>query len=74
MCRLHRNGVSTDDIVWCEMNCEFFEVVVIKTVVMEVVHCSGLLKPLHFIRWQYFHHQVTNNHCSAALGREAQKP
>ena len=37
------------------------EVVVIKTVLMDVVHCSSLLKPLRFISRMYFHHQVIKN-------------
>jgi hypothetical protein len=50
------------------------EVVVIKTFLMDIVHCSSLLKPLHFIGSMYFHHQVTKNHSVMATGTAAKKP
>jgi hypothetical protein len=50
------------------------EVFVIKNVLVDVVHCSVLLKPLHFISGMYFHHQVTKNHSVRAIGTAAKKP
>ena len=50
------------------------EVVVTKTVLMDVVHCSSLLKPLHFISSMYYHHQVTKNHSVRATDTSAKKP
>ena len=50
------------------------ELVVIKTSLMDAVHCSSLLKPLHFISWIYFHHQATKNDYAQAIGTTAQKP
>ena len=49
------------------------EIVVIKTVLMDVVHCSSLLRPPHFISWMYFHNQVTKNHSVWAKGTDAKK-